>query len=96
MSRGQPSPSVCCGFTPERIIKCHHPYHTFLSSGVTPTSVGALRAVRAEKVLLMFTLAVHTVIALLVAASPSSFGNATYYLIALAGLVYCNAVHWNR
>ena len=60
------------------------------------TSKAMVRTVRAEKALLCFTLVVHTLIALLVSLSPSSFGNAAYYLIALSGLVYCNAVHWAR
>ena len=60
------------------------------------TSRLAMLTVRAEKALLLFTLFVHTYIALLVAASPSSFGSAMYYLAALMGIVYCNATHWHR
>ncbi|GAX82389.1 hypothetical protein CEUSTIGMA_g9817.t1 [Chlamydomonas eustigma] len=49
-----------------------------------------------EKVLLALTIVVHTVILVLVAASRSSFGRASYHCVALLGLGYCNITHWHR
>ena len=65
-------------------------------AGMPVTSKAVIGTARTEKALLCFTLVVHTLIALLVSMSPSSFGNAAYYLIALSGLVYCNVTHWAR
>ena len=53
-------------------------------------------ATTAERATLMATILVHGLITLLVLASPASFGNAAFYCLALAGLTYCNSIHWQR
>jgi hypothetical protein len=66
-------------------------------AGVPADSPARARLVLAEKATLVaFRLLPHALIALVVAFSPRAFSSLLYWLLALAGMVTCNAVNAHK